>query len=303
MMVLEKDLILNFNRSCEYFHSKLLLFGEYAIVKGGQGLAIPFPKFKGCLKIGDLKTDKKFFELFDYLKKSPLLAKRLDLERFRNDLELGLCFDSNIPQGYGIGSSGALCAAIYSEYIIGGQPPIESSKDLKELQDYMALMESFYHGTSSGLDCLISLIDKPVHIKDRKDVVAIEAPRFLELGNFYLFDSDQQRKTSPLVHQFLTRFEKENSFQISFKKFMKLNDLLIQDLLNHDTEALKDHFKNLSELQGDLLSDMIPPKASEFWQKGLTSGEYYTKFCGAGGGGFFLVYSPHKLNETGLIAL
>ena len=84
---------------------------------------------------------------------------------------------------------------------------------------------------------------------------------------------------------------------------MKLNDLLIQDLLNHDTEALKDHFKNLSELQGDLLSDMIPPKASEFWQKGLTSGEYYTKFCGAGGGGFFLVYSPHKLNETGLIAL
>ncbi len=33
---------------------------------------------------------------------------KLDLDRFENDIDKGLYFESNIPQGYGIGSSGAL---------------------------------------------------------------------------------------------------------------------------------------------------------------------------------------------------
>jgi mevalonate kinase len=36
-----------------------------------------------------------------------------DLAELKNDVETGMYFDSSIPQGYGVGSSGALVAAIY----------------------------------------------------------------------------------------------------------------------------------------------------------------------------------------------
>ena len=32
------------------FHSKLLLFGEYSIIKQGNALAVPYPLFEGQLK-------------------------------------------------------------------------------------------------------------------------------------------------------------------------------------------------------------------------------------------------------------
>jgi mevalonate kinase len=35
------------------------------------------------------------------------------LAELKNDVETGMYFDSSIPQGYGVGSSGALVAAIY----------------------------------------------------------------------------------------------------------------------------------------------------------------------------------------------
>ena len=39
-----------------------------------------------------------------------------DLDTLKNDVETGMYFDSSIPQGYGVGSSGALVAAIYDKY-------------------------------------------------------------------------------------------------------------------------------------------------------------------------------------------
>ena len=43
------------------------------------------------------------------------------------DIEEGMYFDSSIPQGYGVGSSGALVAAIYDTYSID---KIETSQHL-----------------------------------------------------------------------------------------------------------------------------------------------------------------------------
>ena len=39
-----------------------------------------------------------------------------DFEKLKNDVQEGMYFDSSIPQGYGVGSSGALVAAIYDKY-------------------------------------------------------------------------------------------------------------------------------------------------------------------------------------------
>jgi mevalonate kinase len=38
------------------FYSKILLFGEYGIIKNSKGLSIPYNSFKGGLKIGDVNS-------------------------------------------------------------------------------------------------------------------------------------------------------------------------------------------------------------------------------------------------------
>ena len=41
------------------FYSKILLFGEYGIIKNSKGLSIPYNFFKGGLKIGNFKNESE----------------------------------------------------------------------------------------------------------------------------------------------------------------------------------------------------------------------------------------------------
>ena len=40
------------------FYSKILLFGEYGIIKDSKGLSIPYNFYNGALKIDENKSDK-----------------------------------------------------------------------------------------------------------------------------------------------------------------------------------------------------------------------------------------------------
>ena len=104
------------------FYAKVLLFGEYGIIKDAKGLSIPYNFYKGALKISDTKNDQaqisnqKLTEYVDYLEKIDRNLVTFSIKQLREDLSRGLYFDSSIPQGYGIGSSGALVAAVYDRY-------------------------------------------------------------------------------------------------------------------------------------------------------------------------------------------
>ena len=99
------------------FYSKILLFGEYGIIKNAKGLSIPYNFYKGALKISDTKNDeaqasnRKLSEFADYLEQIDPTLVTFNTKQLREDL-VSLYFDSSIPQGYGIGSSGALVAAV-----------------------------------------------------------------------------------------------------------------------------------------------------------------------------------------------
>ena len=144
--------------SYEYrFCSKILLFGEYTIIKGSRGIALPLSQYFGEFKQDKNEVKKKstldLGDFCDYLKGSNLLSNNLDLVSFSKDIKDGHYFASNIPQGYGVGSSGALCAAVFATYGKDfKRKDFYSSDELRFLKDIMALMESFYHGASSGLD-------------------------------------------------------------------------------------------------------------------------------------------------------
>ena len=62
-------------------------------------------------------------------------------------------FDSSIPQGYGVGSSGALVAAIYDQYALNKITVLENLTKDKLVQLKQSLQQwNLFHGKSSGLD-------------------------------------------------------------------------------------------------------------------------------------------------------
>ena len=104
------------------YTSKLLLFGEHSIIKGSQALAMPLFHFSGSWKYATEDISKKQMNLSTFanhleeLINIDQLLCVLDVKRFKNELSKGLFFKSNIPTGYGVGSSGALCAAVYDTF-------------------------------------------------------------------------------------------------------------------------------------------------------------------------------------------
>jgi len=132
------------------FSSKLLLFGEYSVIIGRRALAIPLSSFRGMWKFGE-GDPKELFLFSEFLEKSGDFDF-LDVQSFKRDLEKGLFFDSDIPLGYGMGSSGALVAGVFFRY--ASKTEIEPAR----LKILLGKMENFFHGSSSGLDPLVSLL-------------------------------------------------------------------------------------------------------------------------------------------------
>src|SRR5947208_3527294 len=118
-----------------------------------MGLAAPVEHYNGMFKFGSLKNrqveeSNKSLELFaNYIIYHDQIASQYDTSQFLEDIENGLYFDSNIPQGYGLGSSGALVAAVYYQY----NKFRKKNRPVSDLKNELALLESYYHGKSSGL--------------------------------------------------------------------------------------------------------------------------------------------------------
>jgi len=275
------------------FNAKILLFGEYGIIKDSKGLAMPFDTFNGQLKPShSVNITSLLQDIVVHIKRSKILKKELNIVQMQKDIDEGLEFLSNIPQGYGLGSSGALCASLFSKYSYNyDREKSYDSEDLGYIQELLAIIESYYHGTSSGIDPLISFFNKTVLIKKGQQIEFIERPKIEEFGNFYLLDSGDNRKTSPLVHQFLKDCSDEK-YMLGIEKFIILTDKLIENTLDLNKKEFLIHFNELSRNQYLYFDKMIPNSIRDIWLTGLESKEYFLKLCGAGGGGFFMLYAP-----------
>ena len=148
------------------FFAKILLFGEYGIIIGSKGLSIPFFFFGGRLRLTEEENEttrtsnQSLCEYTKHLAGLPEDLLLLDWEAIKADLDRKLYFDSNIPQGYGVGSSGALVAAFYDRYALEKTYSKDdlTPQKLTHLKNIFATMESHFHGQSSGLDPLNSYL-------------------------------------------------------------------------------------------------------------------------------------------------
>jgi mevalonate kinase len=130
------------------FTSKILLFGEYLLLCGAKALSIPYSKYYGYLDFDKNKeykgSNENLGKFLNYLKNIND-ELNLNLAKFDNELQQGIIFKSNIPYGYGLGSSGSLSAAIYDRYAFNKiSNKISSSEEINKLKTLFGKMESFF---------------------------------------------------------------------------------------------------------------------------------------------------------------
>lgn len=284
------------NPKDEIFPSKIILLGEYTIINGSKGLIIPFDKYYATYdKLDNAHSVEESFRLdafYNYMESSQIISESMNLDQFYTDIQNGFYLNSDIPIGYGVGSSGALCAAIYARYSYEfKRQDSYTYEELSHFKDIMALMENFYHGTSSGLDCLITLLNKPLLVQKRNQCDIIAHPDLNSIGSFYLYDTGIKRKTGPFVHNFLQKYETDKTYKNIVDDHSTHVEEMITHLIQQESTAFHTKMKTLSHFQFEHFKDMIPESVKPVWKHGLDTDEYYFKLCGAGGGGYFLVYT------------
>ncbi|MGC6421235.1 MAG: mevalonate kinase [Flavobacteriaceae bacterium] len=283
------------------FYAKILLFGEYGIIKNSKGLSIPYNHYKGGLRIPQVPnaeqraSHQKLQAFARYLKEldSPLVT--FDWDRFNNDLEQKMYFDSSIPQGYGVGSSGALVASIYEQYAMDRITVLENltPEKLATLKQIFAAMESFFHGQSSGLDPLNSYLSIPILISPSKKIETTGLPSQNPEGKgaVFLLDSGQVGETAPMVALFMENMKQETFSRMMKEQFIHYTDNCIDAFLKGNFKALYQEVKQLSSLVLQNFDPMIPKHFIRLWEKGIETNSYYLKLCGSGGGGYILGFT------------
>lgn len=274
------------------YPAKLLLFGEHVLLLGASALSVPVPTFSGQWEQASPKADVRGLQMrlsefaaSDLWKEVP----GMDVTQLKKDLLYGLFFRSNIPVGYGLGSSGALCAAVYDRYCR------TKTSDLAELKIVFARMESFFHGASSGIDPLTSYLNKPLLIKNKTQVSVAEMAEWKENRPVvFLLDTNLPRQTGPLVQWFLEQSGDAVFSEKMSAELLPAHEATVQAWLNADASTFWPNLQRVSRFQFEHFLPMIPATVKDFWQKNLDNEDFNLKICGAGGGGFMLGFSKNK---------
>jgi len=286
--------VCTFARSVPYrtmYPSKLLLFGEYILLLGARALAMPVPVFSGrWAQAQPNQRDTRQAQLRAFAD-SPALASipELDTDAFRRDISEGLYFRSDIPVGYGLGSSGALCAAVYDRYAQ------QKTADMAHLKALFARMENHFHGQSSGIDPLTSYLNQPLLIANRDEVRPFEACSWRPPApTVFLLDTGFPRRTGPLVQWFLEK-SREPAFARQLEQvLLPAHETMLDAWQSGNAEVFWEALGRVSDFQLAYMPQMIPESLRALWADCRTGENIVFKICGAGGGGFMLGFCRNQ---------
>lgn len=285
------------------FYAKILLFGEYGIIKDSKGLSIPYNFYNGALKMDEnpsdeaIKSNKNLKKFVNFLETIDSNLVLFDKDRLKQNIADGMYFDSSIPQGYGVGSSGAIVAAFYDKYAQNKITVLENltREKLLKLKTIFSEMESFFHGKSSGLDPLNSYLSLPILINSHDNIEATGIPSQKNSGKgaVFLLDSGISGETAPMVRIFMENMKHKGFREMLKNQFIKYTDSCVDDFLKGDIKSLFQNTKQLSKVVLNHFKPMIPKQFHELWKKGIETNEYYLKLCGSGGGGYILGFTKN----------
>jgi len=276
------------------YPAKILLFGEYGIILNSMALAIPYPRFSGQFRwpnsstenplLTALESNRELKNLSAYLKNDAGKFQFLDLNLFEDEVIRGLHFDSSVPIGSGLGSSGALSAAIYERYVTHG-----SRNDYQLIKTELGAIESFFHGKSSGFDPLISYLKRPVMIDNHSSVITgFDLTPFFNNHTLFLVNTHSKGDTGALVSNFMENY-KNHDFKNSIdNEYIPLINEVVGSVINSDFDLFEELIVRYSEFQLSHFGELVPPEMTQHFEFGIESGEFYLKLCGSGGGGYML---------------
>lgn len=274
------------------YPSKLLLFGEYTVTKGSSALAVPLQNNYAQWQISTSLTQNQsgLYDLLKYLSQTDRGQETIDILQLETALKNGWFLDSNIPQGYGLGSSGSVVAAVYDAFCS------YKTNDLILLKKQLSFIENAFHGNSSGIDPMVSYLNSGLLITKSGIIeqIQLDTKQF----SFFMIDTGVSRKTTPLVNLFEKKLKNNTDFESQAIELMKLNDKAVEHTTKGNKNELWRSMCHISDLHFNYFHEMILPEWSALWSKGLTSQEFALKICGAGGGGMILgMYNPHLKNK------
>jgi mevalonate kinase len=291
----------------ESYPSKILLFGEYSILLGSDALAIPFDRFRGEWAFMEQQTaesrlstaglsNTNLIKFLDYLKHPGTIEDLLyfpDTNLFETDLKRGLYFNSNIPESSGFGASGALVAAVLKRYGTAEPGDIETG----EIRKSLARLESYFHGTSSGIDPLVSYYGLPVYVKgnQKAEFADISASAVSNKYGLFIVQGDRLGSTEHLVKKFkMVGSTDKNYIKQIHKEYIPINNKCIDNvLIGKPFATLFSNLSRLIPLQTRFFGGMIGERMIPLMEYGIKHNLFGIKLCGSGGGGYMLGYTEN----------
>ena len=282
------------------YYSKVILFGEYSMIFDATALMVPLQQFSARWKLSKLtmprakKSNESICRFRDYLADIKNVSASIDIDALSRDLNFGLNLSSNVPSGYGLGSSGTLVAAVYDRYAK------LHTNDLMELKSIFGQMESFFHGSSSGIDPLQCYLGKPFRISPQG--VELVNVGFLKRDiHICLIDTKIKSNTRPLVQHFKEQRQDEAFLSAFQRDYVPHVTDCINNLIDGSNEAFFASLTKLTKAQLLFLRPMITENTLHLFEQDYDF-HFGVKISGSGGGGYVLGFTDDKEKAKQLLA-
>lgn len=277
------------------YYGKVILFGEYSMIYGSSALLMPLYSSSAHWDYTWRNPGKKNYAsnrnlhvFAKYLIENEYFSEYIDMAKLKAELKKGLFLDSNIPTGYGVGSSGAFTAAVYDRF------HSVQIDDLIELKEFLGKMEDCFHGSSSGLDPLQCYIGKPFILDENMHVNILENDFIPENLHVFLIDSKIKSDTKTLVRYFKEQRNNPRFLKAYEDLYLPFVGRCINSLVSGDVDKFFDDLKHLSYYQTVLFEPMVTERMKPLFFVKRENMHFQIKICGSGGGGFFLGFSDDK---------
>ena len=280
------------------YYSKVILFGEYSMIFDATALMIPLKRFSAQWQFpqsrnrtSSLPSNQSLKRFCQYLSENETLRDHFDLQAFQKDLNEGLFLASNVPTGYGLGSSGTLVAAVYDRYAM------QKTDDCVRLKSLFSLMESHFHGSSSGIDPLQCYLGQPFKITS--DGVQLLSDDFLKKDiHICLIDTKIKSNTKPLVNHFKAQRENPEFLNRFQSEYVPGVTACINTMIQGDKASFFNSLKQLTQGQLEFLRPMITDNTLDLFTADYDF-HFGVKISGSGGGGYVLGFTDdvEKANE------
>jgi|GEM_PF-3247638 len=241
---------------------------------------------------------------------------------------------SNIPPGYGLGSSGSVCAAVLDAF---GRPEARVGEASAEaLQRFFARLEGFFHGSSSGVDPLVSFLgsrqpDLALHFGGGQPVTPVAGGLGARVSGLQadfpngwtltLLDTGLPRQTGPLVAAFQERMREPVFAAAVREELLPANAAAIRGLLggagvrgaasagfagmaSESAAAFGQALARIDAFTQEYLGFLLEPSGGAGPLPGKPQSPEIPpgaliKLCGAGGGGYLQCWTQtHAQSRT-----